>query len=270
MSVNIMRHAILMVLNNLADALRASLGPIMIGVVAVVAIAAVLNVNPMLLFAPPDFGMMDPGAMDPSGMGQMPQGYPQFALLALISAVWSLVIFSWVSVTWHRFILLEEYPGSLPAIADRPIWAYIRKSLWLAILIILVFIPIILLLSLALGPMLAILGQFGALAFSLVLGLIFGYVWLRWSLILPAVAVGRQMTVSESWQATKPMSGTIWGVAFLLILLNFVLGLITLPFGASLVALLLAQIVNWFTLMVGMSVLTTLYGNVVEKRPLAE
>jgi len=92
---------------------------------------------------------------------------------------------------------------------------------------------------------------------------------LRWSLVLPGTAVGKPTGVGESWRQTAPLSGTIVGTSVLLMAINLLVGFVALPFGASPIGTLLSLAGNWFTLMVGLSVLTTLYGHIVEGRTLA-
>jgi len=265
MALQIVRHAILMVLNNWQNALKASLGPIAIGVALALGLALLLQVDLSLILS------REPIFTDTGGpvAQQLPPNAGGLALFGVLAALISLFILAWVAVAWHRFILLEEYPDTLPQLSGKPVLPYIGKSVWLAVVLIVVFIPIALLASLALGPVALASPFLGGLIAAIVLGLVFGYFWLRWALVLPSAAVSEGMTLSQSWAATKPLSGTIWTVSVLVIVLNFVLGLIALPFGQSFIALIVDMVINWFTLMVGLSVLTTLYGHLVEGRPLA-
>ena len=59
---------------------------------------------------------------------------------------------SWVAVAWHRFILLEEPAGLLPGISGRPIWSYLRKSIMLGLLIVLIAIPVMFIFGAAMVP----------------------------------------------------------------------------------------------------------------------
>lgn len=266
MALQIVRHAILMVFNNWRDALKASLGPIVLGIAVSLVLAVILQVDLSLIVA------QQPIITDTGGpmAQQLPPNAGGLILFGLLAALISLFVLSWVAVAWHRFILLEEYPGTIPTLTGKPVWPYLGKSVWLALVLIVVFVPISLVFGLALGPV-AVASPFlaGVIA-AILLGLVFGYLWLRWALVLPSAAVGEGMSLSDSWATTRPLSGTIWSVSILVILLNFVLGLIAAPFGQSFIALIVQQVVNWFTLMVGLSVLTTLYGHLVEKRPLVD
>jgi hypothetical protein len=93
---------------------------------------------------------------------------------------------------------------------------------------------------------------------------------LRISLILPAAALSARMSIPDSWEATRTVAASLWGVALILAGLNLVLYLIAgllLPgqFGASFVIRTM-----FFALegLIFISILTTLYGHLVEGRSL--
>ena len=262
MAVQIVKHAILMVVNNFLDALRVSVGPILLVIGLGLLIAIVLQIDPMVL--------MNADPADPEAMAAIaPQA---MGLLVFVVAATLIVLFglSWIAVAWHRFVLLEEYPRAMPALRDRPVWPYLGRSIVLALLLFLVMVPLLAIVGGVLAPVILSGGVLAQALLSLILGIVFSYLWLRWSLVLPAVAVGRPMGIGESWRATAPLSSTIVGVSALLALLNSVLGLLAAPFGPGLAGQIVAYAASWFTLMVGLSVLTTLYGHVVEGRRLAE
>jgi DMSO reductase anchor subunit len=95
-----------------------------------------------------------------------------------------------------------------------------------------------------------------------------GWVAMRLSLVLPARAVDRPLSFGDSWAATDPASGAIAMVVLALATLNVVLSLALGQLGFSLATALLSIVVQWFTAMLGLSVLTTLYGALVQRRPL--
>jgi hypothetical protein len=100
-----------------------------------------------------------------------------------------------------------------------------------------------------------------------VTGVVLYWLWMRLALILPAAAVGRPMTLGESWRYTARASGAIFVAIVILSALSigagFVLDLL-LPGG--LVRTVFDVVVTWISLMVGVSVMTTLYGHLVERR----
>lgn len=262
MAPQIVKHAILMVLNNLANALKATVGPAVIAGIAVALLGGALGVGPATI--------AQMGALGAEGVPAVPENAGRLVLFVLIAGVILALAMSWAAVAWHRFILLEEYPGALPAFNESATLRYLGKSIVMSLLLVLIMVPVVLLLGGLLAPLTQTGGLLAGIVATVVLGIIPSYVWLRWALVLPAAAVTRPMGIRESWRATAPHSRTILGVAVLLMLLNLVLGLIAVPFGASIVAVILSYAVNWFTLMVGLSVLTTLYGHIVEGRELAE
>lgn len=94
-------------------------------------------------------------------------------------------------------------------------------------------------------------------------------VWLslRLSLILPAAALGRPISLMRSWTLTKRMSRALWGVAFLLALINTVLtatiNLLAPPTLERMLALELPIYVAEGLLI--FSVLTALYAHLIQK-----
>ena len=72
------------------------------------------------------------------------------------------------------------------------------------------------------------------------------------------------------WRATAHDNRALAELAVIIVAAIFVLNLIgLLVFGHSAITSLLWQVVtNWFVTMIGVSVLTTLYGHYIEKRAL--
>ncbi|QQA42834.1 hypothetical protein [Pelagovum pacificum] len=263
MSVHIVRHAIMMVLRNIVDALKVSAVPVALGLILAVVLITVLGLDLETVQM-----MSDPVAMsDPEAIAVEDAGPMLILLLVLIPTV--LFVFGWVAVAWHRFVLLEEYPGAVPTTPFPAVRTYVGRSLLIGVLILLVMVPSMFVLSLVLTPLMMVNQLLGISVFTILLSLVTSYVSLRWALVLPAAAIGDSMKLSESWSRTAKLSNQILGVALLLALLNFVLGLLAVPFGA-LGGQVIGIAITWFVGMVGLSVLTTLYGHLVENRPLAE
>jgi hypothetical protein len=252
---NIVRHAFVIVFGNLKEALRASLVPflILIGVLFVLMTTLGLPVYQDALVTPP--------------IGQE----SSIALAGFISIPLYMFIFAWVAVTWHRYILLEEYPATVPAVANRPIGAYIGRTLMMTLQLVLVMIPVMLLVIPFIGNAGTLMLNTGSgLIFSIVIGSILSFFWLRIGVSLPAVAVGKPMSSREAWTETKPVWQTILGASVIMVALNLA---VTLAFsllftGIPLISYVLSVAMQWVTMMVGVSVLTTIYGHVVEGRPL--
>lgn len=258
---NIVRHAFVITFGNFNDALKASIVPFAILTamlyVAAIAVGLPISAAPLTQINQDDV--------------------PGFLKFSVIAIPLYLFMFSWVAVTWHRFILCEEYPAIIPAIKDRPILPYIKRTLWLTLQMIVVMIPI----SLVVGLVMVIFfGQTSDISASspsavfpaILMGVLFSYFWFRWGISLPAVAVGKSITSAEAWRNTKMLAPTIFGVAAILSLLNVVVSVVLTEYlsGIAAVGFVLNLMFQWVTVMVGVSILTTLYGHVIEGRPLAD
>lgn len=249
MSARLVLHSFSLLFRNFAEALKVSLVPLALAMLLGVAAFTVSGVTPEIL------------AMA-SISGQLPLNG---VLAILFIGVVMMFAFAWVAVAWHRFVLLEEYPGIVPPVTGRPIWPYVWKTLGIGILLFLAAT----FLSIIGGMVLSLTGGAALGLFTFAVGTILTHAWLRSALILPAVAVGEDLTLREAWAVSAPASRVILGVALILVGLNMLAGLVQqalVPPGLAGVAVSLA--IGWITLMVGTSILTTLYGHLVQNRPL--
>ena len=155
---------------------------------------------------------------------------PMFLFLAAAAALW-------IAVGWHRYILLDEAPGAIapPFRGDR-VLAYFGNSL----LVGLIAFGIALVVFLPVGFIAAIIGRAGG-------------------------------KLSEAWAATRGSNGTFFALAIVSVLcaagLTFPVLWITPNLGA-LAGFVWQTATSWIELMVGVSIITTLYGYYVEKRAL--
>ena len=88
---------------------------------------------------------------------------------------------------------------------------------------------------------------------------------------LPAAAIGVDKPFLSGWAATVGQSADLIVLALVVIVILGGLGLIGgYVFGSSSVLYAIwAFVFGWFQMMVAVSILTTLYGHYIEKRPLA-
>jgi hypothetical protein len=250
MGWEIVRHSFAMLYRNLGNALRISVGPILIALVAAFLILGV-------------FGSGVDALTEDIEQDKLPPG---LALAVLLNLFLFLFVSAWIAVAWHRFILLEDYPGLLPPLAGRPVWSYLGKTFLLGLVVALMTIPA----GFVLGLIMAILQEAGTgLLSTLILGLALyvSYMWLRFGIVLPATAVSRPMGITEAWRATAPYATPILGSSVILILINTGISLVGAILPAPLAGLL-SLATSWITLMLGISILTTLYGVIVERRTL--
>lgn len=198
----------------------------------------------------------------------MPQG--SSILVLFIMGLAGVAGYALMAILWHRHVLLSGMERSAimrPSL--RIFFTYLGKALLVGLLQLLIGIPI----TLGIGALAAI-GGGGALLLSLLGllgGVIFAWVALRISLVLPAAAVDARMTIPDSWEATRALAPTLWGVAALMVGLNILSSLLSglLTTEPTALAFLIQTVFFLLEGIVFISVLTTLFGHLVEGRPLA-
>lgn len=236
-------HSVRMVVDNLGTALRLSL------VLYLVQVAAQVQAY---------MGPVDPAQLP----DDMAPGLTQL-VLTLLAAVASL----WIAVGWHRFVLTGEPPaGLLPRWHGSAILSYLWRSIKIGLLIVLALMVaglVVTLVALALGPQVAAVFGFGLVGLG-------SFLFFRMGLVLPAAALGQPLAVREAWRATKRDDGAVITLAFLVIGGSLLIELPAMIDGgsATTVSLIYGVVVNWFATMIGISILTSLYGHFIEGRPI--
>lgn len=260
MALKILLHTFRMIFGNLGQALRISIGPYLILIALV-----------MILFLAIGGPMQMPMSMSENPADMMIN--PALGLLPVLFLPVVLFVTSWVAVSWHRFILKEEYAGLLPAVTGRPIWSYAGKAILLGLIIALVAIPLFLVLGLVAAPFVGNgtggLPFIGVLIFGLA-SVLLTYLSLRLGVALVGTALAKPMAFREAWSASSNISGVIFSLSVLIMAINIVPGVILGPISMTLpiIGVALELALTWLTMMLGISVLTTLYGHVIENRPL--
>lgn len=243
MSWAIVRHAFLMVYNNLEQALRVSLVPLGVFVVVAFMLASVSEVSLDTLTA---------AQTDPAQASRILFGVLLIALFYLLTT-------SWISVAWHRYILLEDHPGWLPRVPIALVINYMMMMI--------VFMGAATLVLTIAGLFAAMLGATLGTALVLVAGVYMFLCWFRVGAVFPVIAIGGKLTVREAWQKTEPHQTVLLGVVGLMVALNIVVSIVAGVFGV-LLSLALNFISMWVFMMGGVSLLTTIYGHFFENRPL--
>lgn len=186
--------------------------------------------------------------------------------------IWLIEVFVsiWVAIAWHRYILLEEEGSLLPNFYGRAVLEYFGAFLLVGLasgmLGLLVIIAVSLLFAF-LGPSLYFFLQESFIP----LPAFFVMFWVtsRLSLVFPAVALGQKATMKEAWRATSKVPISIVMILPLFYLLNFGLGygigIVAVPVSSFLGSLITAA-AQCIWAMVGISILTSIYGVVVEGR----
>ncbi|HEY5363163.1 MAG TPA: hypothetical protein VIJ49_03085 [Aestuariivirga sp.] len=201
--------------------------------------------------------------------------------VGFVTAVLTAIIFSSIAVNWHRFILRNEVAeGSQRLRLDGLVWRYFLFVIVIALIMFVVIFggvfgvtlvsAVLYYASNALG---ILIGVFVGLPLAL---LLFG-MWARWSVKLVAIAMGNiDYTLSDAWRDTKGNTWRLTGLEFLFGCVLLLIGtvnagteLVAAFANSSLVAALAAGVtvlVGWFSTLMGITMLTSIYAFFVEKK----
>ncbi|MEL7301112.1 MAG: hypothetical protein AAFM92_12080 [Pseudomonadota bacterium] len=261
MAVSMMSHALRMLWANLGNAARVSVVPLLLMYLAIIVVGG----GGFLAIG--GAGMFDPSAQAASPGAGVGFGA---VLLGLVVFGIAIVFMSWVAISWHRFVLLEEYPQSwMPPFRGEEIRSYVGKLILLSFVYFLIaLLPIFIVGMVASGAGEGAGVILGAAAL-LVLVPVFLWISFRLSSVLPAAAVAKEMGIGEAWRETQSHSGTIFwfGLCYVAVVIGIqivvaFLGLIPI------LGFLISIAGSWFVTILGFSALTTVYGVAVEGREL--
>ena len=226
---------------------------------------------------------------EPSGWGaETLQDSPAHVLATVLITVFYYAMYPVFAVRWHRFFLLDERKSVFSEILAARNWRFLG---YILLLVLAPFLPMLIVLSIGLGAGLSGLGLppewilAGLSAtYSLFAGLasfVLIFVFLRFSLVLPAAAVDRPIDLGESW---RRLGGNTWryiGAIILIVIPAIIVGLIlmalfvpfriaSLPGGGQgpsvtfIVVWNLAIIIfTFFATAVGITVLSKFYRHIV-------
>ncbi|WP_270725320.1 hypothetical protein [Shimia sp. Alg240-R146] len=185
--------------------------------------------------------------------------------LAVIGLLAAFLIMFWSVVSWHRFVLLEEYPtGWLPPFHFDRILSYFGHGLLLGLVAGALMLPIALIITALASAGLGVLTIVVAVPAYIFVAVIM----YRLIPILPAAAIGKPLKFRDSLNATKGAAGSIIALIIVLFVVNFLVQMAAGLLSAlapllGAIALLGATV---FLSMVNVSVLTSFYGLYVEGR----
>ncbi len=254
LGLEIFVHSVRMVLRNLTQALQISVVPALIG--------GFLAIGLFFLFGIPfeEFNSETTGFPE----GVTAASFTGF-LLCLMAVVFGVML--WIVVSWHRFVLLEEYPsGLVPPFRFDRVLAYFGRLLMLGLIALIIMIPGALIMSMMAQSSVAL----GILVWlGLIIFLTIGFY--RASPILPGAAIGKPIKLSEAWQATSGASGAIALLVVLSILFQILLQLLaSLLLFVPIIGVLIVLFASMLIVpLINVSILTTIYGVFIEKRELA-
>jgi hypothetical protein len=244
----IFTHSVRLVFSNLDQALRVSLVLYLVQAASQVA----------LFINPPDYETIEgiQVAVPTAGM----------VLQTLVLSILAVIASLWIAVAWHRFVLEEEYPnGWLPQWHGANMLGYLGRSILLALIIALG----VTVASIPFGILfVAVPGLVGLLPILMIgLG---AYLFFRMAVMLPAAALGQKMKLLEAWEATRNETGTLLMLTVIVVAAALLIQLPSILHNnpGSVINLVYGLVVNWFATIIGISLLTTLYGHFIEKRPI--
>lgn len=248
-SWSIFAHSFGMVLRNLKQAMQIGLVPVM---------SAFLGVFAALSY----FGVSFSVLQDEQALGLL-MSNTWMVFIALW--VFVMIMMLWIVTSWHRFVLLEEYPqGWVPPFRFDRILSYIGHAILLGILMMIAMIPAAIVM-LGLSSASPIFGGIFAvvLVFAAVAGLY------RLFPMLPAAAIGKPLKIKEAWEATTGETWTIVGLIFIGFLFQLALNIVAALFGmVPVIGPIFVYVVLLVMSLVNVSILTTLYGHYIEGRPI--
>lgn len=245
---SLLRHSIAMVFRSPFEAFRCSL-PMLVAFLAIA-----MGLWPLNTVLP-----ANPIQWTPTG------GPPQLTTNQIIhlalAAILQIAAANWTYVAWHRFVLLNERPDPvLPPFHGKLVWSYFIRSIALAfMLLLMMLIPLVIVIILTVG-----LGEaMGTIGIAVVtVGGFYGF--FRYSPYLTSAALAHPLTMAEARIATQPYSSQLWLVAIIIIVASTAYN--TLFAGASWLPAPVTVILDALLLIIGVSVLTTIYGVAVEER----
>ena len=245
--VRIFSHSLRQVLDNLGPALKIS------GVLYLVQVGVSMALG---------------HAMASAGMGMMGGGMGLGVVLVLVV---SLITGIWIAVAWHRYVLLGEVPtGVVPPFMGERMGQYFIKSLLIGLLLMLLGM----ILGMVVGTLFGRLMMGGPLVAMLLIAVMVQvpliFLGLRMAAALPGTALGENPAFMAGWQATVGEWRPLLQLSAIMALALWAVNLISwFVFGGfGLMANIWQLISGWPVMMVGLSVLTTLYGHYIQKRPL--
>lgn len=178
------------------------------------------------------------------------------------------------AIFWHRYALLTGDERGTVTSPGTAVFGQYFKGLLVIVLVIFVVAFFGSIAIAAIGFILsAALGTIGAVVLGLAsLGIWVAIAWIafRISLILPAAALGHRMGYRESWEATRSVGRDLFVLMILLFVVSIIIQLAVSGVGFVLpfVSVILAVLQGAFGALLYVSVLSTLYGHLVQGRPL--
>ncbi len=258
-AISIFTHSFKMVLNNLGVAARISI-PILILLALFIGLSFFAFITLIL----------DTALAIPIGI-----------IGVFIALVATLIVGSIIAISWHRFVLLGEMPKS--DFSDWKDFNYKDYSIQIfkaSLIMLLLVIPFIIIISFLGGGLSDDMGNFNSNQLfieisSFAFAVLYSYIFFRMTIGLPAIAInGERYNFGQSFNKTKEFHGVIFVLSIIAVGVNQAFSWLAYLFpmsGFGVVAIIVAVFLiasSWLMSIVGISVLTTLYGHYIEGRDL--
>jgi hypothetical protein len=258
----IFKHAVRMVFGNLGDAIR------------------VTGVSLLFFASAQSFFMGDTilthGTIE-QGTVSLSFSWQYYAMTHFPGAI----LYAVPIIAWYRFVLLKE-----TKLLSSVNWKVICYYLFNALLLLVLTLPLLLFAYiLGIGYYIFTLLFYGYPALNFgppysfyVLGLIafqmcmipLVYAGFRFSAVFPAAATAKWMNVSEAWDRLTGKSGAIFGLSLIFSVFLILLQLPKLVFGGSSTFLQVYAVLSaWIQMMIGSTLVVTLYNMEIESQSTA-
>jgi len=200
MAFKILLHTFRMVFGNFGQALKVSIGPVLI-LLCVVLVHQIYTTG----------AFSDRPLRDETGWLIVT---PVAHFLALIVALVWLVATLWIAASWHRVILLNTRNQFLSQLTQRPVWKYVGKAMLAVLMVgfIMMLLRWVFGYSSYLEPQYSILAgglyrMYAVIYYGLLVVLVTSF--LRLGVCLVAESVEQSIGIREAWQRTSKVSGAL-------------------------------------------------------------
>jgi hypothetical protein len=200
-----------------------------------------------------------------------PSMWMPWAILAVSLA--AMLVYLATCVSWHRHVLLSEEPNLLEQGRGRQVLSYFGTGILISLIMI---VPVTVVIGITMSTfgdisMTYSMGVTG-LAIMALIFVIVSALALRLATALPGAALRRPKPIKTAWKATSGHMGSFLLLGVLSMLVQAVVSLLPaliITLTGSTIAVILAWIVTtWAVTLLGLSMLTTLWGYFVEGRDL--
>lgn len=212
---------------------------------------------------------------------QDPQNLAAQAFLLIVPlAIASVVAYCSIAVNWHRYVLLDEVAEGWQRLrVDSLMWRYIGNAILIGLIMIVGGFVAVLIFGLVGWGLGAAVGEASLIVIMPSVIALYAYALVsayRLAVKLPSVALGRSdFFMRDAWLATAGNFWQILGLLLLFVICVLLVGLamllVTYLFGqlgtlGLSVSLAIQVAVNWVATILGVTLLTGLYGFFVEGR----